>query len=153
MRKKNFTHRKRRTKKSGGSERSLSRISKKNSPTFQRKNNKTKSPFTVKFRKKKKQLAIFKGKSRRRTNLIQVRFPAALMSFILASFKNSELEAKLKTVIHFEEDNRKLARLVRAQALKIKEVEDELRELLRDRENDRLSLQKKFQDFAKNLAK
>merc|ERR1712150_45553 len=38
----------------------------------------------------------------------------------------SELEAKLKTVIHFEEDNRKLARLVRAQALKIKEVEDEL---------------------------
>ncbi len=56
-------------------------------------------------------------------------------------------------MIHFEEDNRKLARLVRAQAVKIKEVEDELRELLRDRQNDRLSLQKKFQDFAQTLAK
>ena len=65
----------------------------------------------------------------------------------------SELESKLKTVIHFEEDNRKLARLVRAQAVKIKEVEDELRELLRDRQNDRISLQKKFQDFAQTLAK
>jgi len=66
---------------------------------------------------------------------------------------HTELESKLKTVIHFEEDNRKLARLVRAQAVKIKEVEDELRELLRDRQNDRISLQKKFQDFAQTLAK
>ena len=87
-------------------------------------------------------------KSAKKRNHLQVRGAA---SFEFSSLL--ELEAKLKTVIHFEEDNRKLARLVRAQALKIKQVEDELRELLRDRENDRLSLQKKFQDFAKNLAK